>query len=183
MGSFTLPTIRFFWGIAAYLAQVGLGRDLLGLRPLDVARYSVAVTLMWASIEKWAYPEWSLPLLIEHPALTLGFNDEFFMRAAGVIEFTLAFALIWTPLVRRVSAIVLAALFVSATFEFGKLDVIGHAPIVVVLVAIIGDDAVVGELRTRGFAAVVPMAYGVALAAFMSAYYFAHAALFGTQVL
>src|SRR5262249_9205756 len=117
-----------------------------------------------------------------HPALTLGFNDEFFMRAAGVIEFTLAFALIWTPLVRRVSAIVLAAMFVSATFEFGKLDVIGHAPIVVVLVAIIGDDAVVA-LRTRGFAAAVPMAYCVALAAFMSAYYFAHAVLFGTQVL
>jgi hypothetical protein len=96
---------------------------------------------MWASIEKWAYPEWSFPLFVEHPGLTLGFDDEFFMRAAGVIEFTLAFSLIWTPLVRRAAAIMLAAMFVSAAFEFGKLDVIGHAPIVVVLIAIVGDHA------------------------------------------
>ena len=64
---------------------------------------------MWASIEKWAYPEWSFPLLVEHPSMTLGFDPEFFMRAAGAIEFALAFALMWTPLVRRVGAIMLAA--------------------------------------------------------------------------
>jgi hypothetical protein len=171
-----------FLGLAAYLVLVGLQRDLLGLRPLDVARYSAAVTLMWASIEKWAYPEWSFPLFIEHPAVTMGFDGEFFMRAAGVIEFTLAFALLWTPLVRRVSAIVLAAMFVAATFEFGKIDVIGHAPIVVVLVAIAGDDLALVQ-RTRRFAAAVPVAYSVALAGFLTAYYVAHTWLFGTQIL
>ena len=89
---------------------------------------------MWASIEKWAYPEWSFPLFVQHPDMTLGFDPDFFMRAAGAVEFALAFALMWTPLVRRVGAIMLAAMFISAVFEFGKIDLIGHTLIVVVLV-------------------------------------------------
>jgi len=115
-GVFHLADYPIFLGIAAYLALVGLQRDLFGLRPLDVARYATAITLMWASIEKWAYPDWSFPLLVEHPLLTLGFDAEFYMRAAGVIEFTLAFSLLATPLVRRSSAIILAGMFIAATF-------------------------------------------------------------------
>ena len=88
----------------------------------------------------------------------MGFDGEFFMRAAGVIEFTLAFSLMWTPLVRRASAIVLAAMFVVATFEFGKIDVIGHAPIVVVLLAIIGDDARRGSSGSAVSRLLVPVA-------------------------
>jgi hypothetical protein len=53
---------------------------------------------MWASIEKWAYPEWSYPLLTLHPGMTFGFTPQFYMQAAGVVEFALAFALLWTPL-------------------------------------------------------------------------------------
>jgi hypothetical protein len=181
-GVFHLADYPVFLGLACYLALVGLGRDLCGARPLDVARYSAAITLMWASIEKWAYPEWSFPLFIEHPAVTMGVDSEFFMRAAGVVEFTLAFSLLWTPLVRRASAIVLAAMFVSATFEFGKIDVIGHAPIVAVLLAIIGDDVAMAQ-RTRRFAIVVPVAFCVALAGFLTTYYFVHAALYGTKIL
>ncbi|MDW4793705.1 hypothetical protein NQ358_24145, partial [Escherichia coli] len=91
--------------------------------------YAAAVTLMWASVEKWAYPEWSFPLLIEHAAMTLGFDNEFYMRAAGMVEFALAFALIWTPLIRRCAAAVLTGMFISACFEFGKIDTIGHSAI------------------------------------------------------
>ena len=96
---------------------------------------------MWASIEKWAYPEWSYPLFIQHPQMTLGFTPDFFMRAAGAVEFALAFSLMWTPLVRRVGAVMLAAMFVSAVFEFGKIDLIGHSLIVVALLGIIADNA------------------------------------------
>jgi hypothetical protein len=181
-GVFHLADYPIFLGIAAYLALIGLQRDLFGVRPLDVARYSAAITLMWASIEKWAYPEWSFPLFIEHPAMAVGFDDEFFMRAAGVIEFTLAFLLLWTPLVRRASAIILASMFVAATFEFGKLDVIGHAPIVVVLLAIIGDDVVMVK-QTHRFTIAAPIAYFIALAGFLTIYYIAHAMFFGTQIL
>ena len=44
----------------------------------------------------------------------MGFAPDFYMRAAGAVEFALAFALIWTPLVRRLAAIMLAMMFVSA---------------------------------------------------------------------
>ena len=95
------------------------------MRPIDVLRYAAAITLMWASIEKWANPQWSYPLLIRHPEMTLGFASDFYMRAAGAIEFSLAFSLLWTPLVRRIGAIMLTAMFVSAIFAFGKIDLIG----------------------------------------------------------
>jgi hypothetical protein len=184
-GIFHLADYPIFLGIAAYLALTGLNRDLFGIRPLDIARFAAGMTLMWASIEKWAYPEWSFPLLLQHPRLSLGFDDEFFMRAAGVIEFTLAFSLVWTPLVRRMSAIMLVAMFISATFEFGKLDVIGHAPIVVVLLAIAGDAGVGQEAPapSRRLALAGPLAYCVALAAFLAVYYVAHALMYNTQII
>jgi hypothetical protein len=180
-GAFHLADYPIFLGIAAYLALVGLQRDPFGVRPLDLARWTTAVTLMWASVEKWAYPEWSFPLFIEYPGMNLGYDIEFFMRAAGVIEFTLAFSLVWTPLVRRFSAIVLAAMFVSAIFEFGKIDAIGHAPIIVVLLAIVADDVAAVRSKLR-IALLAPIGYCIALAGFLCLYYVAHTLLFGTQI-
>jgi hypothetical protein len=136
---------------------------------------------MWASIEKWAYPEWSYPLFIQHPEMTLGFTSDFFMRAAGAVEFALAFSLMWTPLVRRVGAIMLAAMFVSAVSEFGKIDLIGHSLIVVALFGIIADDA--GKTAKVRDSWLLPAAYASSLGVFLAAYYFGHAALFGTTIL
>lgn len=180
-GAFHLADYPIFLGIAAYLALVGLQRDLFGVRALDLARWTAAVTLMWASIEKWAYPEWSFPLFIEYPGMNLGYDIEFFMRAAGVIEFTLAFSLIWTPLVRRFAAIILAAMFISAIFEFGKIDAIGHAPIIIVLFAIAADDVTTVRSKLRN-ALLAPIGYCIALAGFLCAYYVAHTLLFGTPI-
>jgi hypothetical protein len=183
-GLFHLMDYPIFLGIAAYLALTGLGRNLFGMRPLDVVRWATAITLMWASIEKWAYPEWSFPLFAIHPSLTMGYDDEFFMRAAGVIEFTLAFGLLWTPLVRRASAIVLTAMFASAIVEFGKLDAIGHAPILAVLLAIIGDPANVAEWAQRRWrgTALAPVGLAAALVLFLGLYYAMHTLLFGAAV-
>lgn len=181
-GAFHLADYPVFLGVAAYIALTGLGRQFPGgIRPLDVVRYTAAITLMWASVEKWAYPQWSFPLFIEHPAMTLGFTGEYFMKAAGVVEFALAFALVCTPLVRRVSAILLAATFVSAIFEFGKIDAIGHAPIIVAMVAIAADNAA-APYRLRNLA-LTPVGYGAALAGFIGLYYGAHALLQGSSVL
>lgn len=180
-GAFHLADYPVFLGVAAYLALTGLGRDLFGARPLDVVRWAAGVTLMWASVEKWAYPEWSFGLLIAHPSLTLGFDNEFVMRAAGVVEFVLAFALLWTPLVRRAAAAILAAAFVAAIFEFGKIDAIGHAPIIVVLLAIVGDNAPAPARRPHPLLA--PVGYGAALTGFLLAYYLGHATLFGSNMI
>ncbi|MBP1178796.1 hypothetical protein [Methylobacterium sp. PvR107] len=176
-GLFHLADYPIFLGIAAYLIAQGLGLKPFDIRPLDLVRWTAAITLMWASIEKWAYPDWTAPLIAAKPQMTMGATPELFMQAAGVIEFTLAFALIWTPLVRRTSAIILAAIFVSAIFEFGKVDAIGHSGIIVVLLAIAADDVRV-PVRARQ-ALLAPAYYGAALAAFLFLYYVGHAALFG----
>lgn len=180
-GAFHLADYPIFLGIAAYCALTGLGRTAFGVRPLDLVRYASAVTLMWASVEKWAYPQWSFPLFVEHPAMTFGFSGEYFMQAAGAIEFVLAFALLCTPLVRRIAAILLAATFISAIFEFGKIDAIGHAPIIVAMVAIAADNVAV-RYRLRHLLA-MPVGYGASLAGFIGLYYGAHALLIGSSTL
>jgi hypothetical protein len=179
-GAFHLADYPVFLGVAAYLALTGLQRVPFGVHPLDVVRWSAAVTLMWASVEKWAYPEWTFPLLIKHPQMMLGFDPEFFMRAAGAIEFALAFALLWTPLVRRASAVILAAMFIAAVYQFGKLDLIGHTLIVVVLFGIIADRREQPALQR--YAWLAPAGYVTALVAFLAVYYTAHALLFGSSI-
>ena len=178
-GAFHMMDYPIFLGIAAYLAMTGLGRSVRGISPMDVLRWSASITLMWASVEKWAYPEWSYPLFISHPELSMGYDPAFFMRAAGVVEFTLSFALLMTPLVRRCAAIMLTATFVSAIGEFGKIDAIGHAPIIAVLIAIIVNDGVSCEDRPR--LVKLPLQYGGALAIFIALYYTSHTLSFGVQ--
>ena len=70
-GLFHMMDYPIFLGDAVYLCMSGLGvKSLLGLRPLDLLRIGAAVTLLWASVEKWAYPEWTYPLLYAHQRLS-----------------------------------------------------------------------------------------------------------------
>src|SRR6202042_481235 len=104
----------------------------------------------------------SYPLFIAKPEMSMGFTPDFFMRAAGAVEFALAFSLVWTPLVRRVGAVILAAMFVSAVFEFGKIDLIGHTLIVVALLGIIADDG--GKTARLRDSWLLPFGYVASLA-------------------
>ena len=180
-GLFHLLDYPVFLGVAAYLALTGLQRDFFGIKAIDIVRWTAGITLMWASIEKWAYPEWTYPLLTQHPGMTLGFDADFYMRSAGAVEFALAFALVWTPLVRRVAAIMLTPMFIGAVVTFGKVDMIGHTLIVVVLFAIAADNR--GSRELVRYPYLMPVGYAAALALFMAAYYGGHSALFGTTVL
>jgi hypothetical protein len=176
---FHLMDYPIFLGLAAYLALSGMRAAPFGLRPLDELRYATAVTLMWASVEKWAYPQWTFPLLATHPEMTFGFTPEFYMRAAGLVEFALAFTLACGPLMRRTSAIILTAMFVSAVFEFGKIDALGHSPIIVVLLTILADDEL-PALRRPLIAA--PVYFCASLAVTVLAYYGVHAAFFRAAI-
>jgi hypothetical protein len=180
-GLFHLADYPVFLGFAAYLALTGRQTSFFGMRPIDVLRWAASITLMWASIEKWAYPEWSYPLFIIHPEMSMGIAPDFFMQAAGAVEFALAFSLIWTPLVRRIGATILAMMFVNAVYPFGKIDLIGHTLIVVALLGIVADDG--GEQARLRDSLLIPVAYVSSLAMFLAAYYFGHAELFGTSVL
>jgi hypothetical protein len=178
-GIFHMMDYPIFLGVAGYLALTGAGRDqVLGIRALDFVRWGAAITLMWASVEKWAYPEWTYPILAAHETLTMGLDPKFFMVASGVVEFSLAFGLLWTPLVRRLSAIVLTTMFVSAILEFGKTDALGHLLIIVVLLVLAAED----RPSERRSVLLAPLNFAGALATTILIYYAAHTLLFGTPM-
>jgi len=174
-GVFHMMDYPIFLGVAVYLTMTSVGpASLFGLRPLDVVRIGAAITLLWASVEKWAYPEWTYPILYAHQRLSMGLDPKFYMVAAGMVEFGLAFALLWTPLVRRMAAVVLLSMFTSAVIEFGKIDAIGHMVIVVILLVVAADD---GATRRR-LPVLAPLWLSVALALTMFLYYEGHQLLF-----
>ena len=173
-GLFHLLDYPIFLGAAAYFVLTGLDWRPWGVAPLDVVRWAAAVTLMWASVEKWGYPQWTFPLFVTHPEMAMGFGVPFYMKAAGIVEFSLAFALVGTPLMRRTAAIILASMFTAAVVEFGKVDAIGHSPIIVVMIGIAADN----RPGARRSPLVAPIGYVGALVAVISAYYGLHAALF-----
>jgi hypothetical protein len=110
----------------------------------------------------------------------MGFTPDFFMRTAGAVEFALAFSLMWTPLVRRVGAIMLSAMFISAMCTFGKMDLLGHTMIIVVLLAIVGDARPRASVLKDQW--LIPLAYVAAVATFLIGYYEIHSVLFGTSL-
>ncbi len=176
---FHLLDYPIFLGLAAYVGLSGLRAAPFGVRPLDLLRFATAVTLMWASVEKWAYPQWTFPLLATHPEMTFGFTPDFYMRAAGLVEFALAFTLACGPLMRRTSAVILTAMFVSAVFEFGKIDALGHSPIIVVLLGILADDTLPAPRRSPLMA---PAYFCASLAAVVLAYYGVHAVFYSAAI-
>ncbi len=184
-GIFHLLDYPIFIAVAVYLIIRSLPTmTWLKVRPVDIIRIGASVTLMWASVEKWAYPEWTLPIYVSHPNMSMGYDFELFMQAAGVIEFTLAFALLWTPLVRRSAAFILLGMFIGATAEFGKIDVIGHAVIVAVLLILTADNQrLAPQPRSWRWVTAPTFAYAAALLLFISAYYGMHSILFGTAII
>jgi hypothetical protein len=177
-GLFHMLDYPIFLGLAAYLACSGLQIEPFGVRPLDIARWAAGLTLMWASVEKWAYPEWTFPLLKSDPSLAMGFYIDYYMSAAGVVEFSLALGLLWSPLVRRLSALVLIAMFTTAVVPFGKIDAIGHSMIIVILIGILADR----EPTVRKPPISTMAYYPASLAATISLYYGVHALIYRTMI-
>lgn len=177
-GLFHMMDYPIFLGLAAYLTWTSLQLpSYRGFRPLDLFRWAMAITLLWASIEKWAYPEWSYPLFVTHPDMGMGFDPVFYMRAAGMVEFSLAFAMTGSPLVRRFASAMLLGPFIGAISSFGIVDAVGHSCIIAGLLAVLADDAE----RPIGWrvSAKVPFAYFCTLATVMFAYYGLHILIFG----
>jgi hypothetical protein len=138
-GPFHMLDYPIFIGLGVYfILSLSRTAEVLAFR-LNLLRWTVALSLLWPSMEKFVYPAWVAPIAIVHPELTLGFDVDTVMTAAGVVEFGLAFALFWTPLVRRLAALVLIMLLTAATFDFGKVDGIGHLMIIAVLLVVVAD--------------------------------------------
>jgi hypothetical protein len=170
-------------GVAAYLLLDALSDEKWRSHRFEALRWGVAVALMWSSLEKFAYPDWFLPLVEERPFLTFGLPSEMFIPMAGVAEFTLGLGMLWTPLVRRLSAIALFLIFTAAVYPFGRTDLIGHALIMAVIVSIAVDQA--RDLHFLKFVRVslvaVPAALAAMLIVFGSGYWGLHAAIYGPE--
>lgn len=170
-------------GVAAYLVLESSSRPERRRHRFEVLRWGVAIALMWSSLEKFAYPEWFYPLVVEKPFLTLGMPRDAFIPMAGVAEFTMGFGMIWTPLVRRLSAIALFVIFNAAVYPFGRIDLIGHALIMAVIVAIAADHTrevhFLPALKSR--LAGVPTGLAAALLIFATGYWGLHIAFYGPE--
>ncbi|HEX8620825.1 MAG TPA: hypothetical protein VF718_02570, partial [Allosphingosinicella sp.] len=161
-------------GLAGYLLLSGLPDGRWHDRRFAVLRWGIALALMWSSMEKFMYPQWFLPLLEEKPFLAFGIPFGPYTTMAGVAEFTLGFGLLWTPLVRRLSAAALFVLMFAAVYPFGRVDLIGHATILASLLVVIADpireEALEMAPHDRRATFLVPLGIAVALAVTMVSY-------------
>lgn len=136
-GVFHLADYPVFLGIAAYLGLTSSCSERLRSLRMPILYVTVCASLMWGAIEKWAYPQWTFPLLEVRPYLTLGVASEDFMVVAGFVEFALAFHILTGLGLLRLSIAGLGSIFLLAILDFGKLDAIGHLPLIIPLAAML----------------------------------------------
>jgi len=168
-------------GVAGYLVLEASEKPDWRMHRFEVLRWGVAIALMWSSLEKFAYPDWFYPLVEEKPFLTFGMPRDVFIPMAGVAEFTMGFGLLWTPLVRRLSAIALFVIFNAAVYPFGRVDLIGHALIMAIIVAIAVDHT--REVHflpaVKRSLSGVPAGLAAALVVFVTGYWGLHLVFYG----
>lgn len=165
--------------VAGYLVLESSNKPEWRKYRFEVLRWGVAIALMWSSLEKFAYPDWFYPLVEEKPFLTFGMPRDVFIPMAGVAEFTMGFGLLWTALVRRLSAITLFVIFNAAVYPFGRIDLVGHALIMAIIVAIAADPTPQVRFAIRRSVWTIPVALSAALVIFTSGYWGLHLALYG----
>ena len=169
--------------VAGYLVLESSSKPEWRKYRFEVLRWGVAIALMWSSLEKFAYPDWFYPLVEEKPFLTFGMPRDVFIPMAGVSEFAMGFGLLWTPMVRRLSAIALFIIFNAAVYPFGRIDLIGHALIMAVIVAIAADHTrdVFFVPNFKKMMAGIPIGIAAALVIFATSYWGLHIALYGKE--
>ncbi|MGO4526196.1 hypothetical protein AB4097_15175 [Microvirga sp. 2MCAF35] len=177
-------------GVAAYLVMASSNDEKWRARRFLALRWGIANALMWSSLEKFAYPNWFYPLVEEKPFLTFGMPRDVFIPMAGVAEFILGFGLLWTPLVRRLSAVSLLLIFFTAVYPFGRIDLVGHALIMAALFLVAADPCreakaiavkMPNTLPRFGTLASVPAGLAVALVVLVSGYWGLHGVFYGAE--
>jgi hypothetical protein len=168
-------------GVAAYLVLAASDKPEWNKYRFVVLRWGVAIALMWSSLEKFAYPDWFYPLVEEKPFLTFGMPRDMFIPMAGIAEFTMGFGLLWTALIRRLSALTLFVIFNMAVYPFGRLDMVGHALIMAVIVIIFADPTPQVRFAIRRTLAAIPVTLVATMAVFAMSYWGLHHALYGAD--
>lgn len=167
-------------GVAAYLILEPAKTEGWRSHRFEALRWGLAIALMWSSLEKFAYPSWFYPLVEERPYLTFGLPRDVFIPMAGVAEFTMGFGLLWTPLIRRLSAMALLAIFTTAVWPFGRIELIGHGLIMAILLAVAADHTRVSHVLPRFKVPVrsIPVGLAAVMVLFVGGYWGLHAAFY-----
>lgn len=168
-------------GVAGYLFLAASNNPEWNKYRFVVLRWGVAIALMWSSLEKFAYPDWFYPLVEEKPFLTFGMPRDVFIPMAGVAEFTMGFGLLWTALIRRLSALALFIIFNMAVYPFGRLDLVGHALIMAVIVIIFCDPTPQVRFAVRRTLVAIPATLVATMAVFAMSYWGLHNLLYGSD--
>jgi hypothetical protein len=66
--------------VAGYLVLEASSNPEWRRHRFELLRWGVAIALMWSSLEKFAYPEWFWPLVLEKPFLTFGMPRDVLSR-------------------------------------------------------------------------------------------------------
>ncbi len=167
-------------GVAGYLVLASDPNGKWYRHRFTVLRWGVAIALMWSSLEKFAYAEWFYPLVEERPFLTFGMPRDTFIPMAGVAEFTMGFGLLWTSMIRRLSAVALLIIFTAAVYPFGRIDLVGHALIMGTLFLIAADPTPSGPTLKGTLPAVlgVPVGLLAAMVVIAGSYWGLHAVFY-----
>lgn len=133
-GIFHILDYVIFLGIGYYLA-VSAAQSKGWLKSgLVVLFASTGLTLIWAAVEKFAYPSWTVAVLQDKPEMLMGMTPPMFMKVSGFTEMFITFILLGAAsVVGRLVALGFMSVFVLAVFEFGIVDAVGHLMIVAIL--------------------------------------------------
>ena len=177
-GFFHMLDYVYFLGMAAFLGCSAIRTERLLRLRIPVMTGCLAFSLMWTAVEKLLYPDWSQQLMVKHGHMMMGLPFDRFIVIAAFVEFTLSFYLATGRGLLRLGALALLFVFISAMPEFGPKDVVGHFPLIAILVVpLIGGDSALQRfwrLPQRGVfanAAATCLLYLVTLATFIGLYY------------
>ena len=133
-GIFHMLDYLIFLGIGFYLT-VSQTKVKGLLKTAFISLFACSgLTLIWAAVEKFAYPDWTILVLANKPNVTMGMPPELFMKVSGFIEFFVTFILLGAvSVVGRLISLGFMSIFVLAVFEFGMVDALGHLMIVAIL--------------------------------------------------
>ena len=137
-GLFHTLDYMIFLGIAYYLTISGINSKGWLKSAFVVLFACTGLTLIWASVEKFAYADWTDPIFAKSPHVLMGMTPAFFMKLSGFMEFFITFILLGAvSVVGRLVSLGLMLVFVTAVFEFGMLDAVGHLMIIAILFVLI----------------------------------------------
>jgi hypothetical protein len=147
-GMFHLLDYLILIGVAYFFVAVVMSGPGWLMSRYVVLYATTALTLLWASVEKWGYPFWTYPLLAREPGLAMGLEPRTFMVLAGFLEFNLTFMMLSSvSLLSRMIALGLGAVFALAVYKFGLIDAVGHLLIMAILFVLV----IHGPTRSRNF--------------------------------